>query len=78
MDPVLPWSTWSRVLPNNHRPEYHPTGQPLIRRPLYDPREEEASIADGRANALALCVLEGLGVRRQGVGALSALEASDP
>ena len=53
-------------------------GQPLIGRPLYGSRKEKASFADGRLNALALCLLESFGVRHEGVSALSALEASDP
>ena len=53
-------------------------GQPLTGRPLYGPRKEEASFADGRLNALALCLLESLGVRHELVSALSALEANDP
>ena len=32
-------------------------------RPLYGPRKEETPLADGRLDALALCVLKGLGVR---------------
>ena len=52
-------------------------GQPLIGRP-YDPRKEEASFADGRLNALALFLLESLGVRHEVVSALSAPEANDP
>ena len=51
-------------------------GQSLIGRPLYGPRKEEASSADG-LNALALCLLESLGVRHEVVSALSALEAND-
>ena len=53
-------------------------GQPLIGRPLYGPRKEEALFADGRLNALALCLLESLGVRHEVVSALSAPEANDP
>ena len=53
-------------------------GQPLMCRPLYDLRQEEESLPDGRLNTLALCLLEGLGVRREVVGALSALEVNDP
>ena len=36
------------------------------------------TVADGRLDALALCLLEGLGVRHDVVGELSALEANDP
>ena len=50
------------VLLTSQRPKHHPMGQPLIDRPLYGPRKEEASFADGRLNALALCLLESLGV----------------
>ena len=46
-------------------------GQPLIGRPLYAPRKEEASFADGRLNALALCLLESLGVRHEVVSAFA-------
>ena len=46
-------------------------------RPLYGPRKQETPPADGRLDALALCLLEGLGVHDV-VCALSALEASDP
>ena len=53
-------------------------GQPLIGHPLYGPRKEEASFADGRLNAIALCLLKSLGVRHEVVSALSALEANDP
>ena len=47
-------------------------------RPLYGPLEEETPLADGRLDALALCLLKGLGVRHAVVCALSALEAIDP
>ena len=53
-------------------------GQPLIDRPLYGPRQQEASFPVGRLNALALRLLESLGVRHEVVSALSALEANDP
>ena len=52
-------------------------GRPLIGRPLYGPRKEEASFVD-RLNALALCLLENLGVLHEVVSALSALGANDP
>ena len=52
-------------------------GQPIIGRPLHCPRKEEASFSGGRLNALALCLFEGLGVRHEVVGALSALKAND-
>ena len=55
-----------------------PMGQPLIGRPLYGPRREEASLADGRLNALAFGLLESLGVRHEVVSALPSLEANDP
>ena len=51
-------------------------GQPLIGRSLYGPRKE-ASFADGRLNALALCLPKSLGVHEV-ISALSALEANDP
>ena len=50
-------------------------GKPLIVRPPYGPRKE-TPFADGRLDALALCLLEGCGVRHV-VGALSALDAND-
>ena len=57
---------WSRVFPTSFRPKRHPTDQPLIGRPLYGPRKENASFAYGPLNALALlCLLEGLGVRHE-------------
>ena len=61
--------------PPQPSPQHHPAGQTLIGRPLYAPRKEEVgvSLADGCLNALALCLFEGLGVRREGVRALSAL-----
>ena len=68
----------SRVHPTSQRPKHHPMGQPLIGRPWFGPRKEEPSFADGRLDALALCLLESLGVRHEVVGALSALEANDP
>ena len=44
----------------------------------HGPREEEPSFTDGRFDALASCLLEGLHVRKGGaVGTLSALEAND-
>ena len=49
----------------------------LIGRPLYGPRKE-ASFADSPLNALALCLLEGLGVRHEVVDPLSVLAANDP
>ena len=53
--------------------------QSLIARPLYGSREEEASYADSRLNALILCLLEGLGARHAMVGALPAvMKANDP
>ena len=52
-------------------------GQPLIGRPVYGRRKEEASLADGRYNALALWLLESLGVQHEVVSAMSALEAND-
>ena len=55
-----------------------PAGQLLIGRRLYGRRKEETSFADGRLNALALCLFEGLGIRHKVVSALSALEANDP
>ena len=78
LGPALFWSAWSRVLPTTNRPKHHLMGQPLIGRPLYGPRKEEASFADGRLNALALCLLESLGVRHEVASALSALEANSP
>ena len=42
------------------------------------PPEEETPFADGRLDALALCLNEGLGVRHEVICALSALEANDP
>lgn len=71
----------ARFLPTSstrRRPKHHPTGQPLIGRPLYGPRKEEAKLADTRLNALALCFLEGLGVRHGVVSALSARKVNDP
>ena len=53
-------------------------GQPLVGRPLYGSRKQDASFADSRLNALKLCPLESLGVRHAVVGALSALKANDP
>ena len=50
-------------------------GQPLIGHPLYGPRREEASFADGCLNTLAFV---SLGVRHEVASALSALEADDP
>ena len=47
-------------------------------RPLYGPRTEETPLADGRLDALALCLIKGLGVRHEVVCTLSALEANDP
>ena len=46
-------------------------------RPLYGPLEEETPLADGRLDALALCLLKGLGVRHDVVCVL-ALEANGP
>ena len=51
-------------------------GQSLIGRPLYGTRKEEEWFADGRLNALTLCLLESLGLRHAVVGALSALKAN--
>ena len=51
-------------------------GQSLICRRLYGSRKEEASFADGRLNALTLCLLESFGVRHAVVGAMSALNFS--
>ena len=45
---------------------------------MYGPRKEEASFADGRLIALALCLFEGLDVRHEVVSALPALEANNP
>ena len=39
-------------------------GQSPIGHPLYGSRKEEASFADSRLNALALFLLESLGVER--------------
>ena len=50
----------------------------LILRPLYGPRKEETPLTDGRLDALAFCLLKGLGVRLEVVCALSPLEANDP
>ena len=47
-------------------------------RPMYIPLKQETLLADGRLDALALCLLKGLGVKHEVVGALSALEANDP
>ena len=47
-------------------------------RPLYGPRKQETPLADGRLDALALCLLKCLGVRDAVVCALSALEAYGP
>ena len=44
-------------------------------RPLYGPRKQETSLADGRLDALALCRL---GVRHEVACALSAMKANDP
>ena len=65
------------VLPTGHRPEHHPPGESLRFCSLYGPRKEETPFADSRLNALALCVLQGLGIRHAVVGAWSAMEASD-
>ena len=61
-----------------HRPSSRtsPAGLPRIC-PLYGPREKETLFADGRLNALAICLLEGLGLRHAVVGVLSAMEATD-
>ena len=37
--------------------------QSLVGRSLYTPRKDGASFADGRLDALTLCLLEGLGIR---------------
>ena len=42
------------------------------------PPQSRDAVCDGRLDALALCLLEGLGVRHEMVCALSALEANDP
>ena len=47
-------------------------------RTLYGPRKQETPLADDRLDALALCLLKGLGVRHKVISALSALEANDP
>ena len=59
-------------------PKHHPTGCSLIARPLHGPRNVETPIADGSLDALALCLLQGLGVLREVTCALSALAANDP
>ena len=53
-------------------------GQSLSGRPLHGSREEEASFADSRLNALTLCLLESLGIRHAVVGVLLALKANSP
>ena len=78
VDPSVVWNTlmsashWAQFFsgrpgpgfsPPANCPKHHSMGQPLIGRPLYGPRKEEASFADGRLNALALCLLESLRVR---------------
>ena len=72
------WSAWSRILPTSRRPDDHQAGWPLIVRALYGPRKEETPFADGRRGALELYLLIDLGVRREMIRALSALEANDP
>ena len=73
--PTLRLSTRSPALPTGHLPEHHPSGQSPLVLLCHGPREEEPSFAGGRFDALALCLLEGLRVRKGGVvGRLSALE----
>ena len=69
------WSASRRVHPTSHRPEHHAMGQSLIARPLYGSRQEAASFADRRLNALASCLLDSLGIRHAVVGALVGAES---
>ena len=76
--PTLRLSTRSPALPTGHLPEHHPFEQSPLVLSCHGPREGEPSFTDGRFDALASCLLEGLRVRKGGVvGALSALEAND-
>ena len=59
-------------------PKYHPTGWLPSAHPLYVPRKEEMPFVNDRLDTVALCLVEGLGVQHDVVGALSALEPSDP
>ena len=60
--PTLRLSTRSPALPIGHHPEHQ---SPLVL-PCHGPREEEPSFTDGRFDALASCLLEGLRVRKGG------------
>ena len=53
-------------------------GQPPSGRPLYGPRKDKASLADGSLYALAFFLLENLGVRHEVDSALSALDDNNP
>lgn len=75
---VFIWPAWPVALPTSYRPNHHPTDHPLIGHPLCCPRKKVAFFADGRLGGLTSCLLEGLGVRNEMVGALSALEANAP
>ena len=75
---TLRLSTRSPALPTGHLPEHHPFEQSPLVLSCHGPREGEPSFTDGRFDALASCLLEGLRVRKGGViGTLSALEAND-
>ena len=54
--------------------------QPLIVHALYGTvlAKGRRHFSDGGLDALALCILEGLGVKHEVGGALSPLEANDP
>ena len=75
-EPVVQWSTWSRIISTGHLRKHHPTGQPPLALPYHCPSEKEPPFLDSRFNSLALRLLEGLGVREVCVVGTT-LEAKD-
>lgn len=59
-------------------PTTSPEAQPLITHRLYGSRKDEASFAHGYSRALALGLLEVLGLGHEFVGALCPPKANDP
>ena len=53
-------------------------GLPLFVRPRYALRNRGDAVCGWSSRRFRICLLEGLGVRHEVVGALSALEANDP
>ena len=66
-EPVVRWPTWSRVFSTGYLRIRQPTGRSPLVFPCHCLSEEEPPFPDGRFDALAFLLLEGLGVREVGV-----------